>query len=286
MDINLRAYSADDWLRFQPAIHALKTIRYWSVDRLYRRRPARTVLMRDEAQSFSGTQMLVAIAFEDAELIDWQARLIRKNVQSTRYIVVDNSNSETGAAAIQNVCERQGCCYVRTPKNPWFNSPSRSHGLALNWAWENVVKPCRPKAFGFIDADLLPLESTDPFALLDRQDFYGVVRNVDARWFLWAGFCMFKFSAVEQVPLDFGQAWFLGLDTGGANWNVLYRHYDLSTLEHMPTFFFPYKNGLAVSEGTFQKCGPWIHEVGQMGRPELARDKRAALRCRVEPLLG
>jgi hypothetical protein len=230
--------------------------------------------------------LLITIGFEDSELIDWQSHLVRKYVPNASYIVVDNSLSDAGAESIQNVCRNHGCPYVRTPKNPWVHAPSRSHGLALNWAWENVVKPRRPTAFGFIDADIFPLEKTDPFEPLQRQDFYGIVRHIPPRWFLWAGFCMFRFAPVERLPLDFGQAWFLGLDTGGANWNVLYRETNLSTLQHLETSFFPFREGIPLSDGAMQKCGPWIHEVGQMTRPDLALSKRAALRRIIEPKLN
>src|SRR4029078_397803 len=132
------------------------------------------------------------------------------------------------------------------PHNPWHGAPSRSHGLALNWALENVVKPRRPTAFGFVDADIFPLAATNPFEPLARQEFFGVVRNSGARWFLWAGFCFFRFSLIERFHLDFSQAWFLGLDTGGANWSVLFRNYELGRFEQMETTFFPFKPGLDI----------------------------------------
>jgi len=222
--------------------------------------------------------LLISIGFEDAELIDWQARLVGRNVPSAEYVVVDNSRSSGGADAIRGACEKHGCRYLRTPENPWHGAPSRSHGLALNWALQHVVMPRRPGAFGFIDADMFPLEETNPFEPLDRQDFFGVPRPAGGRWYLWAGFCFYRFSLVERFPLDFSQAWFLGLDTGGANWNVLYRNYEFSRLEHMETEFFPFKPGLDVADGPMQRCGNWIHEIGQMGRPDLTSEKRAALR--------
>ena len=109
--------------------------------------------------------------------------------------------------------------------NPW-HSFSRSHGIALNWVWHNILRPGSPRAFGFIDDDLFPTAPDDPFAPLDTQDFFGLVRQEGQKWFLWAGYCTFRFDAVKDKPLDFGQDWFIGLDTGGANWSVLYQHVD------------------------------------------------------------
>jgi hypothetical protein len=264
-------------LRLQPPIHILKTARYRHIDRHYRKLPPRVSCLSDQAAA--RPNLLISISFEDAQLIDWQSRLVRRYVPSAEYIVVDNSTSEKGARAIKTICEEQGCSYLLTPRNPWRGFPSRSHSLALNWALDNVVRPKTPRAFGFIDTDIFPLERTNPFEPLERQDFFGVVRNAGQRWFLWAGFCFFRYSLLERLPLDFSQAWFLGLDTGGANWNVLYRRYALEALERMETSFFPFKEGLQLSDGPLQKCGPWLHEVGQMGRADLDPEKRQTLKC-------
>ena len=275
MDIDLSSYSIFNWINLQPAIHFWKTSRYRRVDRKYRKLPARVSKL--DVPSNDRSNMIIAIAFEDAELIDWQSRLMRRFVPTADYIVVDNSKSIEGANAIKAICEKRRCNYLLAPENPWHGSPSRSHGLALNWALDNVVNVRKPQAFGFIDADIFPTEPTDPFAPLRQQDFFGVVRHMGERWYLWAGFCFFRYSLVERFRLNFGQAWFLGLDTGGANWNILYKHYALSTLMQMETSFFPFKQGLNLSDGPLQRCGSWIHEVGQMGLPEYAFEKRDAL---------
>ncbi len=285
MDVDLSSYSVLNWLRGQPIVHLFKSARYRSVDRSYRNKPPRDASFAGP-RNLAGANMLLTIAFEDAELTDWQIRLIRKYLPVAAFVVVDNSVSDSGAEAIRRVCAAHQCSYVRTPENPWTGSPSRSHGIALNWAWENVVRPSQPKAFGFIDADMFPLESTDPFDALKSQDFYGVVRYENDRWFLWPGFCFFNFSAVAQCALNFSQAWFLGLDTGGGNWNELYRHHRLAGMIQMNTEFFPYKPGIDISEGPMQRCGPWIHEVGQMGRLQLLSDKRAVLRGMIEQRLA
>jgi hypothetical protein len=284
-DVDFASYSVLNWLRGQPIVHLFKSARYRSIDSSYRNKPPRKVSFA-EPRDLAGANMLLTIAFEDAELTDWQIRLVQKYLPATAFIVIDNSVSDSGAEAIHRVCASHQCNYIRTPQNPWVGSPSRSHGIALNWAWENVVRAAGPKAFGFIDADIFPLERTDPFDALKAQDFYGVIRYEGNRWFLWPGFCFFNFSAVAQRTLNFSQAWFLGLDTGGGNWNELYRHYNLAGLSQINTEFFPYKPGIEISEGPMQRCGPWIHEVGQMGHPQLAADKRAVLRRMIEQRLA
>ena len=57
-----------------------------------------------------------------------------------------------------------------------------------------------------------------------------MIRTAGERWFLWAGFCLFHYAAVADRMLDFRQDWFIGLDTGGANWELLYRHADITRL--------------------------------------------------------
>ena len=144
----------------------------------------------------------------------------------------------------------------------------------MNWTWHNILRPGNPRAFGFIDDDLFPTASDDLFAPLDTQEFFGLVREVDHRWFLWAGFCTFRFDAVKDKPLDFGQDWFMGLDTGGANWDVLYRSVDLSALQVPNTIFTPYKEGVDVRDGPMQWCGTWLHEIGSTGNSAVEADKR------------
>ena len=66
----------------------------------------------------------------------------------------------------------------------------------------------RGELFGLLDHDLFPTAPDDPFAPLATQDVYGYVRTTEPpseRWFLWAGFTMMRFSAVRDLPLDFGQ---------------------------------------------------------------------------------
>jgi hypothetical protein len=176
--------------------------------------------------------------------------------------------------------------YLRAPENPWSGrAASRSHGIALNWAWDNLIRPGEPDAFGFLDHDIFPTATDDPFAPLSRQDVYGIVRTAGPRWFLWAGFCTFRFAAVKDKRLDFGQDWFVGLDTGGGNWKSLYSHIDRTTLLQPHTSFFPFKPGIAVAAGPLQWCGTWLHEVGLMGDPRLFAEKRSAVARMLAPHL-
>jgi hypothetical protein len=279
-------FSAADWRRLRPLTQAVKTLRYRATDRLYRRHPAASGDPAAIARSIRGGKVLVTVAFCDAEVVSWQARLLRHYVPSAHHVIVDNSGSDEAAHEISRVATDAGVAYLRAPPNPWSgDAASRSHGIVLNWVWHNLIRPGEPEAFGFIDHDIFPTAADDPFAPLITQDVYGIIRTMGPRWFLWAGFCMFRFAAVAHKALDFGQDWFIGLDTGGGNWRPLYSHIDRRNLSQQPTHFFPFAPDIDVAEGPLQWCGTWLHEVGLMGDPGRFGAKRATVAAMLAPHL-
>jgi hypothetical protein len=226
---------------------------------------------------------LVTIAFDDPEAIDMQARLIAKFIDVI-HVIDDMSMDDDLASQTEAAAGRRNVGYVRLPSNPLRrkDQASRTHGLALDWVWRNIIRPGEPDRFGFIDHDVFPTGLDDPFAMLDRQPVYGWLREVGGRWFLPAGFSMFRFDAVKKLPLDFSQDWFNGLDTGGANWSVLFRKLDRSKLVFAPTRFEPYKLAADPIKAPIQWFGVWLHEVGSTrreGHAELAADKRRVVKA-------
>lgn len=285
MPPRLTEYDWNDWLHARPLTHALKTRRYRAIDRAFTALPARVAPPASLLRALKDRRVLVSIAFSDPQSIEWQTQLIRLYVGDIVHIVADNSSDDSKAAQIASVCAEQNIPYLRLPANPW-HAPSRSHGLALNWVWRNLIRPGAPKTFGFLDDDIYPTAASDPFAALATQDWFGVVRpeyvppgkpepmGRPMRWFLWAGFSMFRFAGVRDKPLDFSQDWFQRLDTGGANWEVLYRHTPRSQVAEQETLFVPFRDGLTMEDAPLQWCGTWLHEVGIMGRPEFTEEKR------------
>lgn len=266
-------YTVADWLHLRPLTQGYKTLRYALVDRAYRQKPARVGDLQAVQHLLKGRKVLITIAYGDAEAIAWQVKLIRHYVPHALHIIADNSPADASAMAIQVTAQANNASYLRLPVNPWPNG-SRSHGVALNWLWHNLIHPGAPAQFGFLDHDLFPTAPDDPFAALAGQDFYGVVREAEERWFLWAGFCFYNFAGVKDKKLDFGQDWFNGLDTGGGNWRPLYQFANRASLRESLTEFRPFKSGVSVADGPVQWCGAWLHEVGTMGRPDLASEKR------------
>lgn len=282
MPPRLHEYKSADWVRLRPLTHWLKTRRYRSVDAAYSKLPARTSA---RLAPLRGRNVLVTVAFTDPQVIDWQVRLVRHYVPHALHIIADNTPVDRNPEAIAAVAEAHGVPYVALPTNPW-HQPSRSHGQALNWIWCNLIRPNEPAAFGFLDHDLFPTAPDDPFAALGTQDFYGLMRPMDPRWFLWAGFCFYRFDAVKTKPLDFGQDWFVHLDTGGGNWDVLYRHVDRNAIRFADTSFFPYRPGVEWKDAPLQWCGTWLHEIGVMGKPDLMADKRRVVAEMLAPHLA
>ena len=282
----LSEYSWRDVLRLQPLIHASKTLRYGRVDRAYLRRPAPDGGLEALGAAVTGRRVLVTVAFEDAEAVALQARLVRDLVPADLHLVADNSPTTAGAGRIRAAAAREGAAYLRLPHNPWTGrNPSRSHGAAMNYVWIHVLRPGRPDRFGFLDQDLFPTKPDDPFAPLDRVEWFGDIRRAGTRWFLWAGWCFFRFAAVADRPLDFGLDWFAGLDTGGANWDVLYRHADPERLPRRPVVTVPAWPGADVSRACLEWRGAWLHEVGFGDDRSARHEKRAAVKAILEPLL-
>lgn len=289
----LRDYTVKDWLHLRPVTQGLKLWRYDIANSTYVRKPPPAGDTAAVARALSGRNVLVTIAFADAQAVDWQIRLIRKYVRNDVHLVADNSPDDRAAEAIRATALRHGILYLRLPPCEAHAAslhgphPSRSHGLALNWVWHNLIKPGRPAAFGYLDDDLFPTAPQDPFEPLARQDFHGAIRTAGERWFLWAGYCVFRFAAVAEMTLDFRPDWFVGLDTGGGNWHPLYRHYDLVCLER-PSWT---EAALDLASGgpppKIQWLDGWLHEVGA-GSPlerEVHNLKRAAVAGLLAPHL-
>jgi hypothetical protein len=280
MPPTLRDYTWSDWCHGRPVTQTYKTIKYRAVDAIYMRRRRPSADLDAVMQAVRGREVLVTVAYRDPQVLAWQVQLLRHYVPQALHVVADNTPDDEGAAAVRAAVAQGGALYFRLPKNPW-GTGSRSHGVAMNWVWQNVLLAGAPAAFGFLDHDIFPLAVSNPFSKLTAQPFYGAVRHAGARWFLWAGFCFFRPDAIRDIPLDFGQDWFIGLDTGGGNWRSLYRNVDRSALE---LSFRP--SGPDGSGPLLQWCGTWLHEGGWMWAGAFDPTKREAVASLLAPHLA
>lgn len=283
----LSAYSLEDWVRLRPIIQRLKTQHYDRIQRAYDGVPPRVGDLAILRSAVRGRRLLMTIAYEDPQVIDWQVRLVGHNIANVVHVIADNSHDDAKAAEIEHHAGRAGALYLRLPDNPWRRSqPSRSHGAAMTWLWANLVRPGEPAMFGFLDHDLWPTAPTDPFSGLASRPFDGNVRDNEGKWFLWAGFCFYRFDAVRHLPLDFRQAWFIGLDTGGGNWAMLYRDADRTPMAVNGRVPLPLLPDVPLADCYGERMGVWVHEVGLAGDPAHAARKRAAIADLLEPALS
>ncbi|HLY79459.1 MAG TPA: hypothetical protein VKQ70_08810, partial [Caulobacteraceae bacterium] len=234
--------------------------------------------------------------FNDPDFVERQAALVRRHVADCVHLIADNSTDAAAARQIEAVATGAECAYLRLHPGPWTKPEhgGRSHGLAMSWVWRNLLRPARPAAFGFIDHDIFPIRPTDPFAPLRSHLVAGQVRDRSSghgRWYLWAGFCFFRFEAVERRALDFSLDWAAGLDTGGANWFSLYRHLQPADVEDLGVHFEPIGADGALR---LEWIGDWLHagnfslplSLPETERRRLIAEKRAALERRLAAALG
>jgi hypothetical protein len=196
---------------------------------------------------------LAVVAYENADVLEEQARLLADRLTDEHeYMVFDNSPSEAGRRRISALCEARGIAYVGLPDNPFSGrDPSASHGLALNWAYERVLRERGSPSLGVIDPDVFPARETSVLTELSDAPCWGHLQTRGERWYLWAGFAFFSRAAsarLDFMPRD-------GLDTGGGNWRVLFRHLDRSRLS------FPahsYVDAGAPGRSP-ERIGDWVH---------------------------
>lgn len=281
MPRSLRDFSRRDWVRLRPLTQGYKTLRYDAVNALYMRRGRADAALLARLR---GRAVACSIAFNSDWAIDRQSRLMRRYLPDIAYLVADNSTDDAAAARIAAICAAQGAHYFRLPRTP-TRMASRSHGLALNWVCRNVIAPLAPPAFGFLDHDIFPTAPVDITACLRDQPVYGRVVERFGRWYLWAGLCFFRGDVLRAARLDFRQDWFLGLDTGGANWRF-YAALDRAALA------FPHERQIqlgTLADGEIDAIdliGDWVHCGNTSGWREGVKSKRAVVDEMLAPHLG
>lgn len=202
--------------------------------------------------------IIATVAFNRPDVLEWQIHLVRKYLaERDSYIVFDNSSSRADRKANRDLCRREAVPYVSLPIIAFKGS--FSHGAALNWITQNFVKPRSPDFFGFLDHDIFPVA---PFSVAERMSgrkAYGHRASHRGAWYLWPGFCFY--SGVPIASLDFSPVSdpVLGfLDTGGANWKILYQNID-----ELDVGFIDIRKILVDEQGNyFQDFDGWIHAGG------------------------
>lgn len=207
--------------------------------------------------------LIVTIAFNNSEIIKIQSSNVLKNLNDDfDYIIADNSSDKKHSDETRRYCESEKIKYIKLPKNSQTKDPSKSHGLAINWVYRNLVKKIEPKYFGFIDQDILAFKNTQISNLIDGKVF-GLIQERDTRWYLWPGFCFFNYIQIKDFNLNFMPT--DGLDTGGANYESLYRYINKETINKIPHNYIDLKGGIEIKRigndftSKIERIGDWIH---------------------------
>jgi len=196
----------------------LKNARNAVVDRAFRHsKAAGHDAFLAELDRYRDGQLCFAIAFNTPWVISLLIDSWQRNVLDTGLAIVDNSSKPEARKAIEALCRARNVPYLGLPRNIEWN-PNRSHGIALNWTFYNVIKAIRPAVFGFIDHDCFPLKPIRIAERMGTATVYGMRRESELpteAWYVWPGYCFMRLDRVEELPLDFKHRTELGLDTGG-----------------------------------------------------------------------
>jgi hypothetical protein len=222
-------YGFADWVAGAPLIHGVKRARNVVTDQAFRRLPARDYArFMAELGGLKPEVLAVAIAYNTPWVIDLTTQITARNLAGT-LAVCDNSSDARASREIERLCRDRGVLYLPLPLN-LEHHPCRSHGIALNWVYYNVIDHIRPRVFGFLDHDLFAIETLDLARLVADQPVYGLINESVWGWNLWAGFCVFDRAAVAGFDPDFNNDNPRLLDTGGRNWLQIYRNLDRARL--------------------------------------------------------
>ena len=229
--LKLSEFSVKDWLKLRPLDVAFKQVRNDIWLKYYvKQKPAELSKFLADNRHLACKNIAIVVAFEQPWAVNWLLQMAKKNLINTTVLVFDNSHKAIARAELAAVCKQNGVAYLALPMNR-TKHVNRSHGMAMSWIYDNVIKSIQPKLFAFIDHDLIPVSEVDFEERLANQPFFGRAGGKFPQyWSLWAGYCMFDFAYTQNKPLNFLYDFSRGLDTGGRNWESVYSHFDKSQI--------------------------------------------------------
>ncbi|MGZ8428169.1 MAG: hypothetical protein ACXW4S_01800 [Candidatus Deferrimicrobiaceae bacterium] len=270
-DIN--NFSASEWLRFLPFKYAFKQTRNDAWLAIYKKfRPKALDMFLRESERLRNRNVALVVAFEQPWVLDWLLRMAQRNLTDTAVLVFDNSRRTVARRDIELVCRNHGIPYLALPANP-TRHVNRSHGMSMTWIFHNVVRAIKPRMFAFIDHDMIPVRKAEFSERLADQPFFGKLRTSPWAWQLWAGYCLFDFSTVADLPINFLYDFSQKLDTGARNWGCLYQHYDRDRLRFASSRYVEIRDP-ATGESTSVEMvdDRWLH-IGNIGYNDNFRSK-------------
>lgn len=186
---------------------------------------------------------LISVSFNNPKIIEYQIKLIKKNLQGNyKYIVCDNSNKKDKAELIKEVCKKYDITYHRiTITSP--SGYSDSHGMALNRIYYDIIKK-RQNDFALLDHDIFPIQPINIEDYLKDKNLNGKINVVRKIWYLWPGFTFMKYNFVKDLKINFRRHKVFnlfkydGADTGSGNWYPIYSKYDQNNIPHLEDKFY------------------------------------------------
>lgn len=169
---------------------------------------------------------ILAIAFNNYEVIKYQYLLLKKNfLDDYIYTVADNSTDEGISKKIYDFCNKNKIPYCKLKKQNIKNMPSESHAMAMNFMYYNYLKPREAEYIAILDHDIFPIKTYSVKKILDKQLLYGKLQDFPKIKYLWPGFTFFKRSLIKNKRLNFMTYWVFNGDSGASNYKILYKDY-------------------------------------------------------------
>lgn len=212
-----------------------------------------------EPLSKRATVDIVTVAFNNEMVIEQQERLLRKYLlDSFSYTVADNSPDPEKRHIIRRLCIDKGVGYVSLPPNPYNGkNSSLSHGLALNWIYNNYIILRKTECFGFIDHDIFPVKPTSILSFLEQSPVFGLIQERGDKWYLWPGFCFFLRDFIDDKIVNFLPG--NDADTGGRNWESIYYNLDRQQIPVIKHEYGNLREGVDPQSDLFERIGDWVH---------------------------
>lgn len=208
---------------FHALKYKIKYLRNQLLSHLYNKSDAKTRQQFEQLQLSSDKIPVISITFQNPSVTKWQIIQIQKHCPDIELLIFDNSKNEALAQEIRQHCHTLGVFYYRLPSNK-VKHPNRSHALAMNWIYSQFISLKKPDYFGLIDHDLISLSNFSIKPLLENKPFYGLLYGGGREtWQTWAGYTFFDRRNMENKKIDFMYHFQIALDTGGYNYESLYK---------------------------------------------------------------
>lgn len=259
-------YTLKEWLRFDPALWYLKEKRNdWVSRNFIQKRPKELKSFLEDNQQLKGKTIATVVAFNSPWIIENLILAMKRYVKGAELLVCDNSNNPELRAEIADVCHAANVPYLALPENP-EKHPCRSHGIAMNWIFYNLIQPLQPFVFACIDHDLIPFRPIRLEDLVKQQPVYGYFIDRKWAWSLWAGYAIYDFNITKNKAVNFNNDRAANLDTGGRNWKPIYRNLNKADLKfaNLATYTIRHPKKSDKIEG-YIFDDAWLHvmSVGQ-----------------------